>query len=258
MARRSALMLVALVVAGLGTAMILLYVQGVDARAAEGQTQVTVLTATAMIEPGESLADAKAAGKLEEREVARDDAAAGALDSTATIEDQVALGTIYPDQQILGQQWGDPAALETLGIPEGQLAVSVELTDPARVAGFVSPGSWVAIFASGDPEMYLPDGSTRKLAPYTRILLPKVQVIGVGDTSVSSRTTKDDDGKETTEQIPRTILTIAVRQEQAEKVIYAARNGDLSFALRTDKSVATDNRGVTALDIMPEIFGGAR
>ena len=74
---------------------------------------------------------------------------------------------------------------------------------------------------------------------------------------MSARTTTED-GKETTEQIPRTILTIAVDQEQAERVIYAARNGDLSFALRTDKSTATSNPGVTASDIMPEIFRGAR
>jgi pilus assembly protein CpaB len=258
MARRSILLLVALAVAALGTTMIILYVQGVDARATAGQVRVEVITATATIEPGESVADALAADKLGTREVARDDLVGGALTSTDSITDQAALSTIYPGQQVLAAQFGDPGDVETLGIPDGRLAVSVELTDPARVAGFVNPGSWVAIFASGDPEMYLPDGSTRKLAPYTRMLLPNVQVIGVGDTSVSSRTTKSDDGQETTEQIPRTILTLAVSQEQAERVIYAARNGELAFALRTDKSKAVDNRGVTAADIMPEIFGGTR
>ena len=258
MARRSILLLVALAVAALGTTMIIVYVQGVDARAAEGQTRTTVLTATEVIEPGELVADAIAEGKFEQREVVRDDVVAGALRSETSISGETALSTIYPGQQVLAAQFGDAGALETLGIPDGRLAVSVELTDPARVAGFVNPGSWVAIFASGDPEMYLPDGSTRKLAPYTRMLLPKVQVIGVGDTAVSARTTKGDDGEETTEQIPRTILTIAVNQEQAERVIFAARNGDLAFALRTDNSTTADNRGVTALDIMPEIFGGAR
>lgn len=255
--RRPIILLGALAVSALGTAMIIMYVQGVAARATEGQVRVPVLVATETIEPGELVEDSLAAGKFEEREVVRDDLVTGALQSTDAIVGLTALGTVYPGQQVLGEQFGDPGALETLGIPEGQLAVSVELTDPARVAGFVSPGSWVAVFTSGDPEVYLPDGSTRKLAPYTRILLPKVQVIGVGDTSVSSRTTRDD-GKETTEEVPRTILTIAVNQEQAERVLYAARNGDLAFALRTDKSTATHNRGVTALDIMPELFGGAR
>lgn len=237
--------------------MIILYVQGVAARATEGQTRVTVLTATELVEAGETVEDALASGKFERREVAQDDVVPGAVRSTTSIAGLTALGTVYPGQQVLSEQFGAPESLETLGIPDGHLAVSVELTDPARVAGFVSPGSWVAVFASGDPELYLPDGSSRRLAPYTRILLPKVQVIGVGDTSVSSRTTKGD-GKETTEQVPRTILTIAVDQEQAERVLYAARNGDLAFALRTDASKASHNPGVTALDIMPELFGGAR
>jgi len=258
MARRSILLTVAFAIAALGTAMIIMYVQGIDARAADGQTRVEVLTATDVISAGESVADAQAAGKFEKTEVVRADMVDGALSSTASIDNQVALGTIYPGQQIMGQQFGKPGSEDTLTIPDNLLAVSVELTDPERVAGFVNPGSQVAIFASADPEIYKPDGTTQKLAPYTRILLPAVQVIGVGDTSVTSRTTTDGNGQETTEQIPRTILTLAVTQAQAERVIYASRNGDLSFALRTDKSKASDAPGVTARDIMPEVFRSVR
>jgi pilus assembly protein CpaB len=257
MARRSILLSVAFAIAALGTAMIILYVQGIDARAAEGQQRVSVLTATDVISAGESVSDAQAAGKLEKTEIVRDDMVEGALSSTSSISDKVALGTIYPGQQIMGQQFGAPGSEQSLTIPDDKLAVSVELTDPERVAGFVNPGSWVAIFFSADPEIYKPDGTTQKLPQYTRILLPKVQVIGVGDTTVSSRTTTED-GKQTTEQIPRTILTLAVNQEEAERVIYAARNGDVSFALRTDKSQASSGPGVRAFDLMPEAFRGAR
>lgn len=259
MARRSILLSVAFAIAALGTAMIIMYVQGIDARAAEGQARVEVLTATDVIDTGESVADAQAAGKLEKTEVVREDMVDGALSSTTSIDDKVALGTIYPGQQIISQQFGNPGDEQTLSIPDDKLAVSVELTDPARVAGFVNPGSQVAIFASADPEIYKVDGTTQKLSPYTRILLPSVEVIGVGDTTMTPRTTTSGDGKETTtEQIPRTILTLAVTQDQAERVIYASRNGDLSFALRTDKSKASDKPGITARDIMPEVFGGLR
>src|SRR6478735_846870 len=164
MARRSILLTVAFAIAALGTAMIIMYIQGIDARAADGQTRVQVLTATDVIAAGESVADAQAAGKFEKTEVVRADMVDGALSSTASIDNQVALGTIYPGQQIMGQQ-------------------------------FVKPGSEVAIFAAADPEIYKPDGTTQKLAPYTRILLPAVQVIGVGDTSVTSRTTTDGNGQ---------------------------------------------------------------
>jgi pilus assembly protein CpaB len=257
MARRPIILTISLLIAAFGTAMVILYVQGIDARASEGQEMVEVLTATETIEAGDSVAEARSAGKFELTRVLRDDLVDGSLTSTASVDDAVALDTIYPGEQVIAQNFGDPGDEESLTIPDDKLAISVELTDPARVAGFVNPGSEVAIFASGDPEVYLPDGSTRKLAPYTRLLLARVQVIGVGATSTAARTTTSD-GEQTTEQIPRTILTLAVDQEQAERVIYAARNGDLAFALRTEKSQAVDNPGVTAADIMPEVFGGAR
>ena len=59
MARRSILLCVAFVIAALGTAMVILYVQGIEARATEGQALVEVLTATDVIKGGESVADAR-------------------------------------------------------------------------------------------------------------------------------------------------------------------------------------------------------
>ncbi len=256
MARRTVLLTVAIVIATLGTTLVVLYVQGIDARATAGQQMVEVLTATDVIKPGESVADAQAAGKFEQAQVVRDDLTEGALSSTSAIGDKVSIGTIYPGQQIIAQQFGRAGTEETLTIPADKLAVSVELTDPERVAGFVTPGSHVAIFVSADPELYKPDGTTQKLPQYTGLLLPDVQVIGVGTTSVSAQTTKDQDG-ETTEQIPRTILTVAVDQDQAQRLIYAARNGDVSFALRTDKSKVSSGTGITAVKVMPEAFRGA-
>ena len=258
MARRSVLLMVALAIAAIGTTMIVLYVQSIDARATEGQELVEVLTATESIESGETVADAQAAGKFELVEVRRTDMVDGALSSVDSIEDKVAVGQVFPGEQVIGQKFGAIGSQESLVIPDDKLAVSVELTDPARVAGFVNPGSQVAIFVSADPVLFQPDGKETKLAPYTRLLLPKVQVIGVGTTSMTARTTTNEDGEQTTEQVPRTILTVAVDQEQAEKVIYAGRNGELSFALLSKDSKVSDNRGVTAADIMPEPFGGQR
>lgn len=256
MTRRLLLLLVSFAIAAIGATMLVAYVQGVDARATEGQERVAVLTASSRIEAGESVEDALAAGKFQEREVASDDLSADALRSADAIDGLVAIGTIYAGQQLIAEQFGSPGSQQVLGIPDKRMAISVELTDPERVAGFVSPGSWVAIFVSADPELYRADGSTRKLSPVTRVLLSKVQVLGVGDTSVSSRTTTDDDGTETIAEIPRTILTIAVNQKEAEAVIYGARNGDLTFALRTDQTRVVDRPGTTARDLSPEIFEG--
>ena len=258
MARRSALLLVAALIALVGTALIVLYVKGIDQRATQGQEMVEVLTASATIEPGEDVAAAQEAGKFEKSQVRRADLVEGALTTTSSISDDVALGPIYAGEQILSAKFGSLSDAETLVIPDDKLAVSVELTDPERVAGFVNPGSEVAIFMSADPVILKPDGSERKLAPVTRLLLPKVEVIGVGTTSVASKVTKTESGEEVTEQVPRTILTVAVSQKDAEKLIYASRNGDVSFALLSKNTQVSDQPGVTAVDLMPEAFRAAQ
>lgn len=254
MARRSVLLLVAALIALLGTALIVLYVQGIDKRATEGQEMVEVLTASATIDTGEDVTSAQEAGKFEKTQVRRADVIEGALTTTSSIADDVALGTIYPGEQIISAKFGSLGDAQTLVIPDDKLAVSVELTDPQRVAGFVNPGSEVAIFMSLDPILIQPDGDEKELPPYTRLLLPKVEVIGVGTTSMTSKTVTTEEGAEVTEQVPSTILTVAVSQKDAEKLIFAARNADVSFALLSKDTKITDQPGVNAAEIMPELL----
>lgn len=249
MGRRTVLLLVAAVIAALGTGMVFMYVQGVDARASEEFDAVEVLKAVAIIQPGESLADAQTAGKIEMGAVSRADVLDGATTTTADFGEKVALTSVFPGEQIVTARFGEPGDQEVLTIPNGQMAISVNLTDPARVAGFVNPGAEIAIFFSGDPVATGTD-QTKVLPTFTRMLLDRVPVIGVGTTTVVPTTTTDEQtGAQTTEELPRTLLTLAVDQDQAEKVLYAARNGEMSFALLTEKSSVKPGPGITAEDV---------
>jgi pilus assembly protein CpaB len=240
MGRRTVLLIVAALIAALGTSLVFLYVRGVDARAAQAYDAVEVLQAVELINPGETLAEAQAAGKIQMGTVAQAQVLSGATTSIADMSEQVALTTVYPGEQIITSKFGSAGDQEVLTIPEGQMAISINLTDPARVAGFVNPGAEVAIFASADA------GAMGNSSAATRLLLPRVQVIGVGTTTVVSTTTTDESGEQTTEQLPRTLMTLAVDQADAEKVIFAARNSEVSFALLTDKSSVKSGPGVTS------------
>jgi pilus assembly protein CpaB len=258
MARRSVLLIAAVLIAALGTAMILLYVQGIDDRAAEGQELVEVLVATDTIEVGEAVTTAQEAGKFEAKQVRRDDMVDGALDSAESIADMVALGSVYPGEQIISARFGTLGDVESLVIPDDKMAVSVELTDFERVAGFVNPGSEVAIFGTAAaPIRRLPDGTEQTLSSVTRIILARVPVIGVGTTSVGSRTTTTEEGEQVTEEVPRTILTVAVTQEEAERLVLADRTTDLTVALLGGETKSRDQAGVNPVDILPETFRGA-
>jgi pilus assembly protein CpaB len=234
LSRRVILMSVAVVVAVLGAGLVFLYVQGADNRAEQQFETVNVLQATATIEPGESIDDAASAGKLTLGAVAQSDLLPNYQTDTTQLEGQVATTTIYAGEQIIADKFGGEmeaaAATSALQIPKDMVAISVNLTDPSRVAGFVNPGSDVAIFQTTDG--------------YSRLVLPRVTVLGVGSTTPTQTTTTSAEGEQTTEALPRTLLTIAVKQREAEKVQFAAYTGEVSFGLLTEGSDVGPGPGV--------------
>lgn len=160
----------------------------------------------------------------------------------------VTRGAISPGQQLISQQFGRERRHQALGAHGDRTAISIGLADPECVAGSIEQGAWVAIFVSEHPEPYLAGGSTRRLPPLTRILLPKVQVLGV------CAPTED---VQAAERAPRIQLTIAVTQTEAEKLICGSRNGDLTFALRGDRSQVVNRPVSTGRDISPALYGSA-
>jgi len=215
MGRRTLLLIAALVVAALGATLVWLYASNAQKTAQEGQSLKTVLVAKARIDVGVTGSAASANGDFEQAQVPATSVVPGALSDATPIANLVALVPVFPGQQIIGQQWGAAATTGGLAIPDGKIAVSVQLSDPARVAGFVNPGSKVAIFTYGNVD---PNGSVRTL-------LTNVEVLAVGpSTTTTTASTTNQDGTPTTtnkEQIPTAILTLALSQSDAEKVIFA-------------------------------------
>jgi pilus assembly protein CpaB len=242
MGRRTILLIVAALIAALGSAMVFLYVQSADNRATEAQAPVEVLKAVAQINPGETLDQAQAAGKLELGSVPRAQVLPGAVNSIEGLGTQVALSTVFPNEQIITGKFGSPGDQEVLSLPEGSIAISVTLSDTGRVAGFVVPGDEVAIFLNGD----IGGGTPGEVGePGVRLLLPRVQVVAVGTTTVVSTTTTNPEGAQTTEQLPRTLFTLAVSQQEAEKIMLAAATGELAFGYLNDESEVRPGPGTT-------------
>lgn len=239
MDRRRILLVVAVLVAALGSALVFLYTKGADTRAEQKFDSVEVLRATAVINPGEKIEDAQAAGKLALQSVSQDSLLDGYQTTTDSLNGTVSLSTIYPGEQIIAAKWGTSSAVQsTLQIDDTNMAATVNLTDPARVAGFVNPGSQVAVFWTGT------DATTGQ--PMSKLLLARVTVLGVGSTTPVSTTTTDQSGQSTTEQLPRTLLTLSLTQAQTQKVLLGMSTGELAFGLLTDQSAVTDAPETTA------------
>ncbi|HEX4190693.1 MAG TPA: Flp pilus assembly protein CpaB [Marmoricola sp.] len=236
MDRRRVLLGSAAVIAALGTLLVFLYVRGADTRAADKFKAVPVLMAVKQIDAGETVAQAQAEGKIEEGKVAEGQRLPDGLTSLQPISTEVAQTTIYPGEQIISSKFATTAAsTSTLTIPKGLIATSINLTDTGRVAGFVNPGDKVAVFLTTS------DGT---LGQFTKTLLTNVEVIAVGTTTVVSTTKTDATGAQTTEQLPRTLFTLGVTQEQAAKLMFASAHGDLAFGLVNKDSVVSPNESV--------------
>jgi pilus assembly protein CpaB len=109
----------------------------------------------------------------------------------------------------------------------------------------VTPGSHVAIFVSSAGTT---TGTTTG-SPTTRIMVPSVEVIGVGATTVLSAASGDKTTS-STDAIPETILTVALNQRDSDRVLFAASNGGLAFGLLGQGTNIKTDHGVTASDLL--------
>lgn len=230
MDRRRLLLAVAAVVAALGVALVFVYAKGAESRAAEKFEAVEVLTASKPIAPGESIDAALENGKITKTDVAATQRLEGASSDVAPLRGSVALTRIYPGEQLVPQKFGaveDIESARTLPIPEGKIAISISIADAARVASFVRPGADVAVFLTVEGN-------------YSRLLLERVNVIAAGSTTAQpdEAAAAGEDGK--FDQL----ITVAVDQEQVQKVRLAQTLGELSIGLLNDSSKLELDQGV--------------
>lgn len=122
-------------------------------------------------------------------------------------------------------------------ITEGMRAVSVRVNEVIQVAGFVMPGTRVDVFVTIDP----PPG--RSGGKITKIVLENVTVLTVNQIVQTA-----PNG----EPVTASVATMLVSPEDAEKLIYAASQGQIQLGLRNTldlDSVTTE--GVQIQDLIP-------
>lgn len=231
--RRRLLVVVAAVIAALGVALVFVYARGAESRAAEQFDAVEVLVAKKKIDPGESVDDALANGKIALEPVARNQLLEGADEETDPLKGKVALTTIYPNEQLIPAKFGGADEVEaaaTLPIPEGKVAISISVEDAARVGSFIRPGAEVSVIVTQD-------------GVYSRLLLDRVTVLAAGTTTSVPAGASSDEESEVDDEIAQ-LITVAVSQREAEKVRFAQTVGELSVALLNDKSDVKPDDGV--------------
>lgn len=219
---------VAVILAVVATVALVSYIRGVESRTQEQLAPVQAFVAADLVPAGTSAEAAVAGGLIEQRDIPSAAVPPGAITSLAQIEGTVAASDIQPGEVILEARFGEvtQTARGLRPIPEGQQAISVEVSVPPGVAGFISPGDFVSLLAQFDVPV---EGDDEEAGETTQaqlaFLVQSVEVLAVGRRVVQA---EGQDQVQPTEQV---LVTLAVDAEQAEQVAFAALNGSMWFTL---------------------------
>jgi pilus assembly protein CpaB len=226
MGRRVMAVLAAMLVALVGVGAVMLYASGADARAVADQRPQSVYVAQGLVPAGTSAADAVARGLMVPTQIAAKGVPAGALTTVdAATGKLVALTDIAAGEFVTASRFGTtPTGSKALQVPDGQVAISVALSDPGRVGTFVTPGSHIVIYDTYQP----PAGPASAAAAtrQTRVLLDDALVIAVGSTSLTP--TANPNGQ----AAAGALVTVALAPDAAAKLVHGIQTGTLYAGLR--------------------------
>lgn len=263
MNRRVLAVLVAVLLAIGGGALVVLYAKNADARAIAQAQPEPVYVAQKLVPAGTTLKDAERTQLIVKTSVAAAGLPQGALQEiNADNNSLLALSDIQPGQYLLSAGFGStPVGEKAIEVPPGKLAVSVQLSDPARVGKFVTPGTHISIFATYKIKM-LDDSDRSKLINEqdikgTHVLMEDVQVIGMGDAPLAAPSKSTDSENQNQSQNQNTqsfLVTVAVTPDQATRLIHGINNYTLYAGLRGSDVKVSPNDQVNDTDIFTTVI----
>jgi pilus assembly protein CpaB len=231
MGRRALAVLAAMLIGLIGVAAVLVYAGGADSRAVAGQKTQTVFVAQERVPAGTAAADAVAKGLIVPTKIAAMGVPAGAMTTVDAANGKlVALTDIAAGEFVVASRFGTtPTGQKALQVPDGQVAISVSLSDPGRVGTFVTPGSRIVIYDTYVPAVAATGGTTG--AKETRVLLDNVLVIAVGATSLTP-VANGNTASQTSATTASSLVTVALPPDTAAKLVHGIQTGTLYAGLR--------------------------
>ena len=148
MKRRLLIIVLALILAAVGTSGVLTYVKGANARAIAGMKAVSVLIAAKTVPSGTTAGAALHDGLLTSQTLPASSVPADALSAIPSALSSLVLSADLESGQVLLRPMLVAATQTTSGlaIPPGQMALTLSFCLPEAVAGAVQAGSQVAVF----------------------------------------------------------------------------------------------------------------
>ncbi|MEI5584360.1 MULTISPECIES: Flp pilus assembly protein CpaB [unclassified Agromyces] len=226
--------ILALVLAVIGVFVLVVYVRGADARAAEGAELEDVYIVETEIPqgtPGEEVQEFIRVDQMPKRNINED-----SVTDLADLEGLVSLSEILVGEQLLNSRFAEPAVLAAQGeipVPEGLQEVTIPLEVARVVGGEVTPGSTVGVVYSTNTNRI--DQNTN--IAVSQFMFHKMLVTRV--TPGNTVTVGGEDGAST--EVATIMVTLAASTPQVERLVYGAEqqedgNGGIWLTLEPESA----------------------
>jgi pilus assembly protein CpaB len=238
----------AVLLAAVGTFLLVSFVRGAEDRALAGQETVEVLVVTEDVERGTeaaSLGDAVSVERIPAKV-----RAVGSVTSLDDLDGQVAAVDLVTGEQIVATRFATPAQLEAesqIEVPAGLQAITVSLEPQRAVGGQIRPGDLVGLFASFDFE----DGRTeeeiaaeasedlrQELSETSKIILHKLLVTNIQVEQLPQALGDEDQDRTGPDLAPtgNLLVTLAGDVGQAERIVFSAEHGLIWLSAQDEDS----------------------
>lgn len=217
----------AVVLAIIGAVLIVTYAQGADQRAMKDMDPTGVLVVAKAVPAGSSLDVVRASVSVQQ--VPANAVSKTALKNLDDSAGKVAAVDLVPGEQLLAERLVAPQDAKTSGavkVPAGMQEVTFELEPKRVVGGRIDAGDHVGIalnFEAGADKAKTGD-------PTTQLTLRKVLVTAVQRAPQATASPKPTDGtnpQDTSLPQGMFMITVAVNDLEANKIIFTSINGEL-------------------------------
>ena len=259
MKRRSTGIIVAFVLATLGTLLMVAYVQSAKNDAVAGERLVDVVVVTKTVPAGTAVSDL--AGSVAERQVPAKVVVDGAISDLTEVKDLVADVDLLPGEQLSASRFVTAAVASRGDVPKELMEVTVAIEPVRALGGTVRAGDKVGVALSFEPFELSgmvgdgPNGEViagalpedAKTPNSTHLEVRKAIVTEVSAEQKLSEPAPETEAAGAPAVAPtgNILVTLAVSPNDAEQVIFAAEFGTIWLTGETDDVPEGDTRIVT-------------
>lgn len=256
----------AALMAVIGTVVLVLFVQGAEDRALEGEELVTVLVTEQQIPAGTPAAQLQDLVTTEQIPVKI--APPGVISDLVSVTGQVTAVDLLAGETLLAGRFVEPENFEArrgaVEVPEGLLEITVSMSQEQFIGGIPTPGDKIALIALGDRSDFIPANQDSLNQPnpadptgttaadggrISKIILQQVLVTNVQGNPLPQQPTAQSATERVAPASGSLLITLALNGPDAERLIYVRNaqtlNANLHMALHNgDALVVSEGVGV--------------